>query len=127
MSNFQRSTPRFATVVFSSDLSTSTEVADTQNTLVTGLSATLEDGLQRPDSWQDYLTQSLTQVAQTMNETAKLEDIPQLPDGYDATRILAEFRSYTADLAVALEGWSAIRQAAQAICTDMLKAGKFAP
>jgi hypothetical protein len=104
-----------------------TEVAEAQGAQVKRLTAKLEDGTSRPEDWQAYLQQSLKNTSEAMSSTARLEDIPGIPDGYGAQQILDEFRAYTGEFALALEGWSNMREAAKNVTAEMLSTGMLAP
>ena len=104
-----------------------TEVAESQGAQTKRLTAKLQDGSPRPQEWQNHLQQSLNNIAEAMNASARLEDIPGIPDSYQAQAILDEFRAYTSEFATALEAWPAIRRAARSITTDLINSGKLAP
>jgi hypothetical protein len=103
------------------------EVAESQNSKMKQLTATLTDNTQRTQVWQDYLQESLDNTSQAQDTKAELDDIPGMPDGYQAQDILNEFRAYTGDFTQALEGWVAIRQAAKTVTADVLSSGALTP
>ena len=59
-------------------------------------------------------------------ESARPDDIPSVPDNYDAQAILDEFRAYTGEFADALEDWHDIRTAAKSIAVGLVSAGVMA-
>jgi len=103
------------------------EVAESQGKQIKRLSAKLAEASPKPQAWQDHLQQSLANVSTAMNTTASLEDIPGIPDSYDAQAILDEFRTYTGEFAGVLADWPAIRDAAKPIATELISSGAMAP
>ena len=103
-----------------------TEVAESQGKQIMRLSAKLQEAAPRTQPWQDHLQHSLTNVTAAMGSSASLEDITGIPDEYDAKAILDEFRAYTDEFAVALEGWTDVRRAAKSITAELINARAMA-
>ena len=104
------------------------EVAEAQGAKLKGLTAKLREAPPKPETWHTYLEQSRAGISTAMQAVANLRDIPGIPDSYQEQQaILEEFRAYASEFAAALEGWPAIRTAAQNIANDMLAAGALAP
>ena len=101
-------------------------MAESQNSKIKQLTAKLRDNTPRTQIWQDYLQAALTNTSQAQATKAELEDIPGIPDEYQAQMILDEFRTHTGDFAQALEGWTAIRQAAKIVTTKLINSGAMA-
>ena len=103
------------------------EVAESQGKQFMRLNAKLQETAPRTQAWQDHLQQSLANVTAAMASSARLEDIPGIPESYKAQDILDEFRTYTREFAVALEDWAAIRKAAKSITTELIGSGAMSP
>lgn len=103
------------------------EVAESQSSTAKRLTAKLQEDIARTQVWQDYLQQSLNNVAGAMGTKAKLEDIADIPEGYEEQAILDEFRAYSGEFAVALGSWEAIRGAAKTVTTQLINSGALAP
>lgn len=103
------------------------EVAESQNTEIKQLSTKLTNNAPRTQAWQDYLQESLNITTQAQATKAELGDIPRLPDGYPADKVLDEFRAYTGDFVQALEGWTEIRQAAKSVTINLVNSGALTP
>jgi hypothetical protein len=104
-----------------------TEEAKAQGAQAAGLTRNLQRDLPRPEAWLAYLKQSLDNINESMQNVARLTDIPAIPNSYDKVTILEQFRSHSSNLAMALEGWPSVREAAKAISTDLLVTGQLTP
>jgi len=104
-----------------------TEAAKSQGNQIKRITAKLEESSPKTRPWKDHLQQSLANISAAMGTAARLEDIPGIPDSYDAQAILDEFRAYTAEFAVALEAWPNIRRSAKSITAELISTGAMAP
>jgi hypothetical protein len=103
------------------------EVAEAQVGELQQLSNALQDDAPRSDDWRAYLQQGAENVAAAMSTLASVEDIAAIPDSFDQPAILAQFRQYAGDYALALRAWGKVRQAAGKLVDEMLEAGQLAP
>jgi hypothetical protein len=103
------------------------EVADASASRANRLGATLQDGVARPEPWQDYLRQRLTQLNEALQIVPKLENISGVPGDYSEQAILGEFRDCATGFASGLQAWPALRQSAESVVNTMLVAGDLLP
>ncbi|MEH6591055.1 MAG: hypothetical protein V7746_12395 [Halioglobus sp.] len=103
------------------------EVAENQSAQITQLNAKLVDDIPRTDAWREHLQQCLNNVAQAVNEPAKLEDIPGIMNNYSSEQILTSFHAYAGSFAIALTGWPDIRRAAKTVSDKLFEDGELAP
>jgi len=95
------------------------EVAELQGLDQVQLDGLLRDGTIRSPEWQDWLQQSASNVNQSMQQTAKVTDMPNLPEGASAEYLLEEFRGLASCFAESLQQWRAIRQVAKITTASM--------
>ncbi|MEP4149553.1 MAG: hypothetical protein ABJL54_20210 [Halioglobus sp.] len=99
------------------------EVAELQGLDQVQLDGLLKDGTIRSPEWQGWLQQSASNVNQSMQQTANVTDMPNLPEGSDTSSLLKQFRDYATGYAGALNAWSEIRTAAIKATEQITKTG----
>ncbi len=93
------------------------EYVEAQTACLQRLQSVMADGLERPPAWQTHLEQAAAAAAASLQALADPADQLSLAGAPDTSALLAQFRDYAQELALALDAWSDVRRVA----------GDFAP
>jgi hypothetical protein len=97
-----------------------TEVAEAQGRELAWLKRLAQNGSTRPPAWQEWVSESIQLISDSMQTHSRVEDMHSLPPQYTQESALNKFRELSQGFADSLDSWLQIRASAAAAFDDFL-------